>query len=72
MLGGGQSVQYAGDLSIKDSQIIDLTNLSGTFQCDDENGLLDVYQILVQQGWQVLAGGVKFFPGDGSRPRSLC
>lgn len=42
VLGGGQAAMYAGDLTLKDGKVIDLTNLSGTFPVDDENGLRGV------------------------------
>lgn len=71
VLGGGQSVFYAGDLTIEQGRIADLTNLSGTFQCDTETGLLAVWAILVQQGWEIETGGVRFFPADGGRPQRL-
>lgn len=71
ILGAAQSVKYAGDLMIKECTIIDVTNLSGTFDCDDAAGLLDVADELRRQGFLVSSRGVRFFPRDGSRPRIL-
>ncbi len=71
VLGGAQAVLYAGDLTIEQGHIADLTNLSGTFQYDSETGLLAVWAILVQQGWEIETGGVRFFPADGGRPQRL-
>ena len=68
VLGGGQAALYAGDLTISGGVVIDLTNLSGTFQFDDEEGLRAVAAQLKQQGLQVVAGAVRFFPADGSPP----
>ncbi len=68
ILDHAQPVQFAGDLSIEDGRIADLTNVSGTFQCDDENGLRAVREVLVQQEWEVSIDGVRFFPADGRRP----
>jgi len=59
---------YAGDLTIKDDKVADLTNLSGTFQFDDEAGLRAVAEQLRQHGLEVEIGAVRFFPSDGSRP----
>ena len=59
---------YAGDMTIRDGRVADLTNLSGTFQFDDEEGLREVALELQQQGLQLDAGAVRFFPADGSRP----
>ncbi|MBI2805157.1 MAG: hypothetical protein HYX68_09295 [Planctomycetes bacterium] len=68
VLGGGKPALYAGDLTILDGAVADLTNLSGTFQFDDEEGLLQVAAQLRQQGLVVVPGAVRFFPPDGSRP----
>jgi len=48
--------------------VVDLTNLSGTFQSDDEDGLREVAAELRRQGLTVEVGAVRFFPRDGSRP----
>ena len=71
ILGGGQPVIYAGDLRIESGQVCDLTNLSGTFQCDDAAGLLAAADQLVQQGLSIRSLAVRFFPADGSPPRVL-
>ena len=42
VLGGGQPALYAGDLTLLGGKVIDLTNLSGTFQFDDESGLRQI------------------------------
>src|SRR5438552_1608246 len=69
VLGGGQSALYAGDMTIQGGRVTDLTNLSGTFQCDDEQGLTDVAAELRRQGLTLETGAVRFFPPDGSRPK---
>jgi hypothetical protein len=68
VLGGAQPAMYAGDLTVEDGRVTDLTNLSGTFQFDDEAGLKAVAGQIRQQGVEVEAGAVRFFPADGSRP----
>jgi hypothetical protein len=68
VLGGGQPAMYAGDMTVRGGRIVDLTNLSGTFQFDDEDGLREVAAELRRQGLQVEVGAVRFFPADGSRP----
>lgn len=68
VLGGGRPAKYAGDLTITDGRIRDVTNLSGTFQCDDPDGLLAVAAELERLGLQVEPGAVRFFPQDGGRP----
>jgi hypothetical protein len=68
VLGGAALALYAGDLTIRGSNVWDLTNLSGTFQFDDEAGLFAVARELRQLGMHVEPGAVRFFPADGSRP----
>jgi hypothetical protein len=68
VLGGGAAATYAGDFTVDNGQVIDLTNLSGTFQCDDPNGLLAVVEEMRQTGMNVAVGAVRFFPTDGSPP----
>jgi hypothetical protein len=68
VLGGGQPALYAGDMTVQGSRVVDLTNLSGTFQFDDEDGLRQVAEELRRQGLVVETGAVRFFPADGSRP----
>jgi hypothetical protein len=71
VLGGGQPATYAGDMTVHGGRVVDLTNLSGTFQFDDEDGLREVAAKLRQQGISVETGAVRFFPPDGSRPVTL-
>jgi len=71
ILGGGAPARYAGDLSIQGGEVIDVTNLSGTFQCDDPAGLLAIADQLRHQGLGVRSGAVRFFPAVGSPPRVL-
>jgi hypothetical protein len=71
ILGGGIAATYAGDLNIQSGEVIDVTNLSGTFQCDDPAGLLDVAEQLRRQGLKIRAAAVRFFPADGSPPSVL-
>jgi hypothetical protein len=68
ILGGGKAALYAGDLTLQGGKVIDLTNLSGTFQFDDEEGLRRVAEQLRQQGMSVELGAVRFFPPDASAP----
>jgi hypothetical protein len=68
VLGGGRQAKYAGDMTIRGGRVVDLTNLSGTFQFDDEAGLREVAAELRGQGLAVDVGAVRFFPTDGSRP----
>jgi hypothetical protein len=68
VLGGAAAALYAGDMTIASGEVADLTNLSGTFLCDDEQGLRDVAEQIRRQGISVQAGAVRFFPSDGSRP----
>jgi hypothetical protein len=48
--------------------VADLTNLSGTFRCDEPPGLILVAQALRRHGLHVRTGAVRFFPSDGARP----
>src|SRR5262249_12662208 len=68
VLGRGEPATYAGDLTIQGGKVTDVTNLSGTFEFDDEAGLRAVAEQLRQQGVAVEVGAVRFFPPDGSRP----
>jgi hypothetical protein len=68
VLGGGRPALYAGDMTVRGGNVVDLTNLSGTFQFDDEDGLREVAAELRRQGLSVEPGAVRFFPVDGSRP----
>jgi hypothetical protein len=71
ILGGGSSASYAGDLRIEAGEVADVTNLSGTFQCDDPSGLLAAADQMIQQGLTIRPGAIRFFPADGSPPRVL-
>ncbi len=55
-------------MTVRGGRVVDLTNLSGTFQFDDEEGLREVAAELRRQGLQVEPGAVRFFPTDGSAP----
>jgi hypothetical protein len=68
VLGGGQPALYAGDLTVKGGKVVDVTNLSGSFQFDTQEGLREVARQLRQQGLEVESGAVRFFPADGSSP----
>jgi hypothetical protein len=68
VLGGAQPATYAGDLTVRNGKVADLTNLSGTFRFDDEEGLKAVATECRRQGLEVVPGAVRFFPADGSRP----
>jgi hypothetical protein len=71
VLGGGQPAVYAGDMTLLGGTVVDLTNLSGTFRFDDEDGLRGVAEEMRQQGLVVDQGAVRLFPADGSRPVTL-
>jgi len=71
VLGGAQPASYAGDLTIENGVITDLTNLSGTFQFKNRAGLLAVANQLERQGLTVKPGAVRFFPPDGTPPVTL-
>jgi len=71
VLGNALPARFAGDLTIEHGRIKDVTNLSGTFQCDDPDGLIAVANELERQGLTVESGAVRFFPQDGSKPRVL-
>jgi len=68
VLGGGASALYVGDLTLRGAKVFDVTNLSGTFQFDDEAGLRDVAIQIRRQGLALELGAVRFFPPDGSSP----
>ncbi len=71
VLGNASSASYAGDLRIKKGRIADVTNLSGTFQFDDPQGLLSVATQLEVLGFVIEHEAVRFFPMDGSSPSVL-
>src|SRR5688572_24878278 len=56
VLGGGLPAMYAGDMTVRRGKVVDLTNLSGTFQFDDEEGLRDVAAELRKQGLRIAKG----------------
>lgn len=68
VLGNASPALYAGDLRIAKGRIADVTNLSGTFQFDEPQGLLAVAIALEVLGFIVEDGAVRFFPMDGSPP----
>jgi hypothetical protein len=55
-------------MTIRGHKIVDLTNLSGTFQFDDELGLKEVAAEIRRLGVVVETGAVRLFPSNGSRP----
>ena len=68
VLGNASPAIYAGDLRIENGRIADVTNLSGTFQFDESQGLLSMAVHLEVLGFVVAEGAVRFFPMDGSPP----
>ena len=68
VLGHAASALYAGDLTIQQNRIVDLTNLSGTFQFEEADGLLRVAKIIEGLGITIDSGAVRLFPLDGQRP----
>lgn len=72
VLGERKAASYAGDLTIENGIIRDLTNLSGTFQFDDADGLLSVARILRSLGISIDVGAVRLFSHvDAAHPRVL-
>jgi hypothetical protein len=71
VLGNAALALYAGDLRIEMSRIMDVTNLSGTFQFNEPQGLLAVATQLAAVGFFIEEGAVRFFPTDGSPPYIL-
>ena len=65
VLGENRPAKYAGDLVIENGRIKDLTNLSGTFQFDDPDGLLAVADELEHVGFVLDSRGVRFFQHHG-------
>jgi hypothetical protein len=68
VLGQALPALYAGTLRVLDNAIVELTNLSGTFRCDDDEGMVDVAEWLMQHGWRIAENAIRFFPFDGGRP----
>lgn len=72
VLGEARPAMYAGDLTIESGKIKDLTNLSGTFQFSDAEGLLAVAATLEQIGFEIMLGAVRLFSHvDCARPKVL-
>ena len=59
---------YAGDLRIEAGVVVELTNLSGTFQFDDIEGLREVAGVLQAAGLAIEPRKVRLFPNDGGPP----
>lgn len=68
ILGGVLPAMYAGDMTVRKGHVVDLTNLSGTFLCDDRDGLRAVADALRKQGLIIEPMAVRFFPQDGTQP----
>ncbi len=68
VLGQALPALYAGTLRIAGDTIVELTNLSGTFRCDDDEGLIEVAEWLLNRGWKFARDAIRFFPFDGGRP----
>jgi hypothetical protein len=61
VLGGAVSVMYAGECYISKRIVVQLTNLSGTFMPDEQEGLLRVAQQLIVQGLKFQVDSVRFY-----------
>lgn len=61
VLGHRHLAKYAGDLTLRNGRITDITNCSGTFQFDEAEGLRDVVKVLRKTGWILEAGSVRLF-----------
>ena len=68
VLGQALPVLYAGTLKVAGDTIVELTNLSRTFRCDDDEGLIEVAEWLLNRGWKLAGNAIRFFPFDGGRP----
>lgn len=72
VLGNVSPALYAGDLTIRAGQIVDLTNCSGTFQFADTEGLLAVARSIEATGFRLQPGAVRWFSHlDATRPTVL-
>jgi len=71
VLGGNRPARYAGDLTVRNGIIIDVTNLSGSFRFASRSGLRNVARQLRKQGLTIARGAVRFFPRGGQRPEIL-
>lgn len=66
VLGKARPALYAGDLVVKKGEIVSLTNLSGTFQFEDPDGLREVAACCQQNGFFLHPQCVRFFdPATG-------
>jgi hypothetical protein len=65
VMGHGLPATYAGDLNIIKGVITEVTNCSGTFQFDDRDGLRAIAQQLIDLGFVVQEGAIRFYPADG-------
>lgn len=61
VLGNARPALYAGDLVLRDGEIDSLTNLSGTFQFDDPEGLRAVAKCCTEVGFLIRSQSVRFF-----------
>lgn len=69
ILGNAEPARYAGDFAVAGDVIVELTNISGTFQFDDAEGLLMVAGELETIGFRIAPGSVRLFSHiDGRRP----
>ena len=68
VLGQSLPALYAGTLRVSAGCVVELTNLSGTFRCDDDEGLVEVAEWLMKHGWNLSENAIRFFPFDGGRP----
>ena|SRR5437868_3687295 len=72
VLGGGRPARYAGDLVLDaGGVIVELTNLSGTFQFAGKGGLLAVAELLRARGFIVQTGAVLWFHPRSGRKEIL-
>jgi hypothetical protein len=71
VLGGTKAALYAGDLTLASDSVVDLTNLSGSFQFNEPEGLLAVAHNLAELGLKIGPRAIRFFPTDGSAPYIL-
>ncbi len=65
ILGHGLPATYAGDMTILNGVVTDLTNCSGTFQFDDRDGLRQVATEIRGLSLTVAKDSVRFFPATG-------
>ena len=72
VLGERKSALYAGDFTIQNGCVTNLTNCSGTFQFDDTDGLLRVAGRIRSAGVRIIPGAIRLFPyASEGRPRIL-